>query len=404
MGSSLFGRHYLLSLAYQPLSGIRIPVQNDIFRLLFQVRFNVVIYLQHARIHDTHIQSGIYGMVEKNRVHGLANRIVTPECERQVGDAARSICTRQIRLDPSHSLDEVDSVARVFGNACSDRKDIDIENNILWRDVQSFREQPVSSPADFCFPVKCGCLSLFVDGHHHHCSPESVYFFCLFQERLLALLQAYGVYNAFALSVFQTRDNGVPMRRIDHQRRLRHSRVVGNVSHEFLHAGAAVQHRLIHVYVNDGCAVLYLLSCNLKTCLIVSGCYQPCEFSRARHVRAFSDIREIAVLQVNADCLQSANCQDFAIPFGTIREASWTDALYSLGNRSYMLRRSAAASANYIDNAFFCHCPDGAAHLLRRLIVTSHLIRQTCVRIADDEATGETCHFFHEGSEVLGSE
>ena len=342
-------------------------------------------------------------MVEKNRVHGFANRIVSPESERQVGDAARSICTRQIRLDPSHRLDEVDSVARVFGNAGSDRKDIDIENNIPWRDSQSFREQPVSSPADFCFPVKCGGLSLFVEGHHHHCSPESVYFFCLFQERLLALLQAYGVHNAFALSVFQTRDDGVPMRRIDHQRRLRHSRVVGNVSHEFLHAGAAVQHRVVHVYVNDGGAVLYLLCCNLKTCIIVAGCYQPCEFSRARHVRAFTDIREIAVLQVNADCLQSAHCQDFAIPFGIIREASWTDALYRLGNRSYMLRRSAAASAHDIDNAFFCHCPDGAAHLLRSLIVTAHFIRQTRVRIADDGTSGEAGHFLHEGSEVLGS-
>ena len=346
-------------------------------------------------------------MVEENRVHGLANWIVTPECERQVGDAARSICTRQIRLDPSHRLDEVDSVARVFGNAGSDRKDIDIENYILRRNVQSFREQPVSPPADFCFPVKCGGLTLFVEGHHHHCCPESVYFFCFFQERLLALLQAYGVYNAFALSVFQTRDNGVPMRRIDHQRCLRHSRVIGNVSHEFLHAGAAVQHRVIHVYVNDGCAVLYLLCCNLKTGLIVAGSYQPCEFSRARHIRAFSDIREIAVLQVNADCFQSAHCQDFAVLFGrcaTVREASRSDSLYRLGNRSYMLRRSAAASAHYIDNAFFGHCPDGAAHLLRRLIVTAHLIRQTCVRIADDGTSGETGHFFHEGSEVLGTE
>ena len=69
-----------------------------------------------------------------------------------------------------------------------------------------------------------------------------------------------------------------------------------------------------------------------------------------------------------------------------------------------MFRRCAAASAHYIDNAFFSHCPDGAPHLLRRLIVTAHLIRQTRVRIADDGTSGETGHFFHEGSEVLGSE
>ena len=60
------------------------------------------------------------------------------------------------------------------------------------------------------------------------------------------------------------------MRRIDHQRSLRYSRFVGNVSHEAFHLPCAVQHRVIHVDVYDGRSVLDLLCCNLKSGFVIT--------------------------------------------------------------------------------------------------------------------------------------
>ena len=132
----LFRCHYLLRLRDKPLGRIRIPVQDHVLCLLQKIRFNVIVHLQHSRIHDTHVKSRIDSVIEENRMHRLADGVVSSECERQVRNTAGSICSRQVLLYPPDGFDEVNAVFGVLLDSCSYGKDIDIENNVLRRDIQ----------------------------------------------------------------------------------------------------------------------------------------------------------------------------------------------------------------------------------------------------------------------------
>ena len=78
----LLGRHYLLGLGNQALGGFGVAVQNHVFGFFQQVRFDVVVDLEHARIHDSHVETGLHAVVEEDGMHGLTDGVVTAECDR----------------------------------------------------------------------------------------------------------------------------------------------------------------------------------------------------------------------------------------------------------------------------------------------------------------------------------
>ena len=145
-------------------------------------------------------------------MHRLADGVVPSECERQVRNTAGSICSRQVLLYPSDGFDEVNAVFGVLLDTCSYGKDIDIENNVMRRDVQLDCQQFICSLANLYLPAERGGLTGFVECHHHHCRSQRMDFRRLFQESLFTFLKADGVYNALSLSVLQTGYNGFPMR------------------------------------------------------------------------------------------------------------------------------------------------------------------------------------------------
>ena len=96
---------------------------------------------------------------------------------------------------------------------------------------------------------------------------------------VFSFLEAYGVDDAFALCVFQTGDDGVPVGGINHQGSLCNCWVIGYPARESFHFPGAVEHGIVHVDVNYACSVFYLSGCYLQGLVIVSFSYQSGKFS-----------------------------------------------------------------------------------------------------------------------------
>ena len=74
------GLHPLTLVAFgerqQSLGGVRPPVEDDILASLAQFRLDFGVDRKLARVDDSHIHAGGDGVIEKDRMHGLADPLV----------------------------------------------------------------------------------------------------------------------------------------------------------------------------------------------------------------------------------------------------------------------------------------------------------------------------------------
>ena len=80
------GLLFLLSVALQalgvlnqPLGSILSAVQHHILDKLKQAGLYFGVYLEHARVYYCHVEASLYRMIQKHRVHCLADPVVAPE-------------------------------------------------------------------------------------------------------------------------------------------------------------------------------------------------------------------------------------------------------------------------------------------------------------------------------------
>ena len=243
-------------------------------------------------------------MIEEDGVHGLAYLIITTEGKRQVTDTTAGLCVWQMLLDPLHRTNEVDTVGLVFLQTRGYRQDIHIEDDVLRRE-SDVGQQPVGTLGNGRLTLVVGGLALLVEGHHHHSSPQPAQFACFLNEGLFAVLQADGVDDTLALCVLQTRQDGVPVRRVNHQHRTADGRVVGDVAGEGLHLLTTVQHGVVHIDVDDRCATFYLLAGHGHGFFIFLFGYQTGKLARAGYIGALADIDKVLCLAVDEQRLQT---------------------------------------------------------------------------------------------------
>ena len=72
----------------EPLRRILSPVEDDVLDALEQLRLDVLVHRELARVDDPHVEPRTDRVVEEGGVHRLAHRVVPAECEREVRDAA----------------------------------------------------------------------------------------------------------------------------------------------------------------------------------------------------------------------------------------------------------------------------------------------------------------------------
>ena len=68
----------------QSFGGVRPPVEDDILAGVAQFRFDLGIDRKLARVDDAHIHAGRDGVIEEDRMHGLAHRLVAAKREGKI--------------------------------------------------------------------------------------------------------------------------------------------------------------------------------------------------------------------------------------------------------------------------------------------------------------------------------
>src|SRR5829696_4545138 len=106
--------------------------------------------------------------VEEYRVDGLPYRVVAPERERDVRDAARGLGVGEGRGDLTHRLDKVNAVVVVLLDAGGDGEDIRVEDDVLGGETDLLCEDTVGTFAYADLPLLCAGLASFVEGHYDH--------------------------------------------------------------------------------------------------------------------------------------------------------------------------------------------------------------------------------------------
>ena len=112
------------------------PREDHVLDALAQLRLDLLVDRELARVDDAHVHAGADRVVQEHRVHRLAHRIVAAERERDVADAAADERVRALRADPRRRLDEVERVAVVLLDAGRDREDVRVEDDVLGRETR----------------------------------------------------------------------------------------------------------------------------------------------------------------------------------------------------------------------------------------------------------------------------
>ena len=152
----------------QPLRRVGAAVEHDVLARLAQLRVDRLVDRELAGIDDAHVHAGLDGVIEKDRVHRLAHRLVAAEREREVGDAARNMHMRQFRADAARRLDKGEAVAIVLFDAGRDREDVRVEHDVFRRKADLLGQELVGALADRDLALERVGLALLVEGHHHH--------------------------------------------------------------------------------------------------------------------------------------------------------------------------------------------------------------------------------------------
>ena len=266
LGATLF---HLPGDLYQPLGGIAVAVEKYILYRRAQILRNVIIGRYRAGIDNSHIHPSRHSVVEKYRVNGGAHIIVASEREREIAESAAHLGVRQIGLNPRQSVEEINSVAVVLGNAGSHSEYIGVENYIGSREMHFFYKKRIGTGADVDFALESNRLSLLVKCHHHHGGTHVADISRLAAKFSLAILQTYGIDNRFALHGFECGCYHVPVAGVYHKRHACDVGVGGDKSQEIAHFGNRVEHRVIHIDVDYLRSVLHLSARYCRSLLVL---------------------------------------------------------------------------------------------------------------------------------------
>ena len=287
----------------------------------------------------------------------------------------------------------------MFGDTGSDGEHVHVEDDLFGSDA-CFRQELVSAFADSGLAcVGCG-LAFFVEGHHDHRGAEVANLAGFFQETVRPFFQTDGVDDAFALGVLQSGQDAVPVGRVDHQGGPGDGRVVLDLADETFHCSGTVEHRVIHVDVDDGSAAFDLAGGNLQGRSIIAGGDQPGEFARTGHIGPFTDRRQVVVPDVDRHVFQAAHAEQSV----RLAERPGRDIFQGGCKGRDMVGCRAAAAANDIHASGLGGLPDGIGHLSGKFLVLAHGVGQAGVRVADYGEVADMGEVFHQRHQSFSSQ
>ena len=301
-------------------------------------------------------------------------------------------------LDEFDCLDEVQAVAVVFLDAGRHGKDVGIKNDVFGREIQLLGQQLVGAGADFHLARDSVGLTHLVEGHDDHGRAITAHQSCLVEEGLFAFLHRDGIDDALALKTLEAGLEDVPLGGIQHHRDAGDVGLGGDQIDEAHHRRLGVEHALVHVDVDDLCAVLDLLAGHFQRFFIFLLADQAAEGGGAGDVGAFADIHE----QGFGAYVQRLQAGQPAFRFDD-RNAPGREVLYRVMDGLDMRRSGAATTANDVEEALLGPFSDLLSHGLGGLVVLAEFIRQAGVGMGRDMGVGDVRQFLDVLAQLLGT-
>src|SRR6266702_3741188 len=248
----------------------------------------------------------------------------------------------------------------------------------------------VGPAADLDLAVTGVGLTLLVEGHHYHAGAEVADPTGVFEEDLLALLEADRVDHALALHAFEPGLEHAPLRAVNHDRNAGHLGLGGNQVEESGHRTLAVEQVGVHVHVEQVGAAAHLVERDVDGALVVAALDESAETGRAGHVGPLADHDEAGV-GADREGLEAAEAGGF-LRRGDVARPGVPHRLRDLFD---MRRACAAAAAHDVDQPGVGELGDQFGRLHRGLVVAAERVRKARVGVGGDEAAGDAGQLGH---------
>ena len=171
------------------------------------------------------------------------------------------------------------------------------------------------------------------------------------------------------------------------------------MAQEGRHLLCRVQHRVVHIDVDDARAVFNLVGGNLKGTVVVPGSNKPGELPRTGDVGPLAHVGEV-VAPVHLYRLKAADVE-YGLLFHPFVRCEAADCL---GNGCNVLRGGAAAASRDVQQPLRGHTGNLGSHSLRTLVIGAHLVWQAGVRVAAYRAFRPVRKVFNQRGEVFRSQ
>src|SRR5690606_37756631 len=214
--------------------------------------------------YTTLFRSSLNRVIQEYGVNSFANRVITPEGEGDVADAARNIGIGQVFTDPASGFNEVHRIVVMLVDACGNRENVRVENNILGREANS-GEQVVGALTDFSLTLESVSLTGLVKCHNHRSSAIVHTGAGFLQEVSFAFLEADGVDDGFTLDALQSSFDHLPLGGIHHDGDPGNIRLRGYQLEELLHDFSGFHHPFVHVDVDHLSTIFHLIAGNAQS-------------------------------------------------------------------------------------------------------------------------------------------
>ena len=119
----------------QSLGAVAAAIEHDVFDGFTQLGGQVIIDCELTRVDDAHGEACTNGVVEEHRMDRFANRVVTPERERHVGNTAGNHGMGQVLTNPLGGFDKIDGVVVVLFDTRGDGENIRVEDDVFRREA-----------------------------------------------------------------------------------------------------------------------------------------------------------------------------------------------------------------------------------------------------------------------------
>ena len=255
----------------EPLGRVGAPVQDQVLDAFAELGLDLRVDRERCRVHDPHPHPGPDGVVQEDRVDGLADGVVAAEREGDVADAAAHDGMGEPPPQLPGRVHVGRAVARVLLDPGPDREDVRVVDHVLVVETRLFHEQPVRAGENLDLALRAVGLACLVEGHDDDGGAIPAGQPRLGQEGRLALLEGERVDDRLALHGPEPGLDHRPPRRVDHHGDAGDRRLPGDEVQEAGHRRLRVEHRLVHVHVDDLGAVLHLVACDRNARLVVAG-------------------------------------------------------------------------------------------------------------------------------------